>query len=132
MGNTSEPDYEMIAYLNCVKVELTKLRATPGAEVQPGNWNTYECGAENNGASLPVDYVLTGFLLEPVQLGKTVRILRTTRNGVSLIGRFESTVVVQISDEGFWTRNSIYRLRRLNGESVLPAIKANALCLKIL
>lgn len=114
-----------------MRVQLTKLRAAPDAEVQPGDWETYICGSYLNATSLPVDYVLTGFLLEPIQLGKSVRVLRISRNGIPALGVFESTNVVLITEDGFITRNSVYRLR-VESEIHPPIVKVDSLWLRAL
>ncbi len=94
-------------------VELTKLRATPGAEAQPGNWDDYPIGSRHSGTSLPVDYVLVGILVQPPEVGRRVVVFRTSRNDVQALGVFESTEVVELVPDGFMTRNSVYRMRRL-------------------
>jgi pyridoxal/pyridoxine/pyridoxamine kinase len=91
-------------------VQLTKLRASPTAVCPAGNWDEYRLGAADNSTSLPVDYVLVGYLLTPPQVGHVVRIIRVSRNGVPVLGVFVSTVVQQLIAEGFVTENSVYRL----------------------
>jgi hypothetical protein len=94
-------------------VELTKLRASPHAAEQPGNWDGYHPGDITNNAPLPVDYTLTGILLVPPRIGFRVKVLRVTRNGVHVRGVFASTEVVEPGHDGFIIRNSVYRLKRL-------------------
>jgi hypothetical protein len=93
-------------------VELTKLRASPQPCSQPGCWNEYRLGEGSNHGSLPVDYVLCGVLVSPPRVGERVRVMRVTRNGIAVPGLFESTVVVDTTDEGFTTLNSVYRSRK--------------------
>jgi hypothetical protein len=97
-------------------VELTKVRAVLDAEVQPGNWESYPIGSGGADTSLPVDYVLVGTLIEPPRVGGRVRILRFQRNGVDALGLFESTIVTQVTFDGFTTCNSVYRMRPLDSE----------------
>ena len=91
-------------------VKLTKVREAAVPKVRAGDWNTYVPGACDNLASLPVDYVIVGILMEPPVIGGSVEILRLERNGVPVLGVFRSTLVVSVSDEGFTTKNSVYRL----------------------
>ncbi len=100
-------------------VELTKLAATPGAQAQPGSWDTYLQG-EENAASLPVDYTLVGFLLAPPAIGRCVEVLRLERNNVISLGMFATTEVQHLTPDGFATRNSVYRLRALPRPQVKP------------
>jgi hypothetical protein len=93
-----------------ILVKLTKLRQAGHSSVGAGNWSTYVPGAADNATSLPIDYEMTGVLLEPPTVGGRVKLLRLERNGVSAMGLFESTPVVSINGSEFSTQNSIYRL----------------------
>ena len=93
--------------------QLTKLRARPCAASPSGNWEDYRLGAADNATSLPVDYVLVGYLLAPPRVGQQVSLLRVRRNGVPVLGIFASTVVQQLTADGFVTDNSVYRLEFL-------------------
>ncbi len=92
-------------------IELVKVDASPGAEAQPGSWNTYAIGNTNPGVSLPIDYTLIGILLDPLEVGRPVRVLRLSRNGIETLGLYQSSPVVEITSSGFRTRNSVYHLR---------------------
>jgi hypothetical protein len=94
-------------------VRLTKLRASDSPQCAAGIWGEYQLGGINQHVSLPVDYTLTGYLLGPVVVGQNAVILRVTRNDVPVLGQFVSTKVVALTDTGFITTNSVYRLEFL-------------------
>lgn len=94
-------------------VRLTKLRASPTAACPAGNRDEYRLGATDNLTSLPVDYVLVGYLLARPCVGHEVRIFRVDRNGLPLPGSFVSTAVHHLPSAGFVTANSVYRLEFL-------------------
>jgi hypothetical protein len=99
-------------------VELTKLRVSPEPVAPPGSWNDYPLGELIDTASLPVDYVLRGILLEGPIVGGSVKILRLVRNGIQEVGLYRSTEVVALTEDGFRTRNSIYRMRPITAENL--------------
>lgn len=93
-----------------VKVKLTKVSASRNPFCQPGNWGTYKLGDMNRGVSLPVDYEIIGTIEKPPTVGQSVRVRRAKRNGVEMPGDYESTEVVELTDDGFTTLNSVYRM----------------------
>jgi hypothetical protein len=95
-------------------VRLTKLRESESPVARAGKWDTFIPGEWDNTTSLPVDYTLTGFLLEAPEMGKRVRVLRLERNGESLLGIFESSIVTAVDASWFATLNSVYRLEVLS------------------
>lgn len=76
--------------------------APPGLEDQP---------ADSPHHSLPLDYEMEGDLLEPLQIGRTIRLRRYRRNHVKIDGNFESTPIVAIREPFVETRNSIYLVK---------------------
>lgn len=66
--------------------------------------------ASNPTHSLPIDYEMEGHLLEPIAIGRTIRLRRFRRNDVLADGLFESSEVVAIREPFVETRNSIYRV----------------------
>lgn len=74
----------------------------------PVRWTEFTPGsATPAGRSLPVDYDLEGFLLDPIVPGCPVRALRLRRNGVDALGCFSTTPVVEVH---VTTVNSVYRV----------------------
>lgn len=65
------------------------------------------------GYSLPVEYTLEGELVEPITVGKGVKVNRDTRNGVKVPGIFVTTPVIEFTGTTFRTRNSVYDLEVL-------------------
>jgi hypothetical protein len=110
-------------------IRLTKLRAAPDARVPAGSWNTYAPGSWLNTESLPVDYVLIGLLLAPIEPGQPVRIFRLVRNGLHQLGLFRSTPVAEVLPEGFRTANSVYRIEPYEGADLADLL---AQCLSLL
>jgi hypothetical protein len=89
-------------------VTVTKIARCKTPVVEPGSWEDWIVGSENN-ASLPVDYEMKGFLMEPVLVGGQIRLYRTHRNGIEVEGHFVSTLIVSITGSSIVeTFNSIY------------------------
>lgn len=61
------------------------------------------------GFSLAVGYRIQGWLVTPIVVGESVRILRVSRNGVLAPGIFCSSAVVTCDGARFSTVNSVYR-----------------------
>ena len=92
-------------------IELSKLCPAPGTAVKTSRWETYEIGSADNAEALPVDYTMTGYLLDPLEVGKTFRLLRVSRNGVPFWGLYVSTPVAAITESTVITRNSVYIMK---------------------
>ena len=92
----------------CLFVKITKRRRAENARFEPGNWDSYRAGRSDNAMSLPVDYVMVGFIITPPAIGKSCMLLRVERNGVPVLGIFQSTVVQEVFNGGFVTQNSVY------------------------
>jgi hypothetical protein len=89
-------------------VKITKRAESRDPVCRAGNWNTFTAGVVNSTASLPVDYEIVGYLLEDVKVGKPVRLLRFVRNGALVLGFYQSTTVLELRNDGYVTRNSVY------------------------
>ena len=92
-------------------VRLVKLSACENALIPPSPWEDWKIG-EMNTRSLPVDYELQGILVEPMEAGKPIRVLRTHRNGVRVDGFFQSSPVREFKNGAAITLNSIYFIDR--------------------
>lgn len=93
-------------------VEVRKVSASESPDVEPGEWSTWTMGSPDNAGSLPVGYSLHGVLLQPLQVGAPIRVLRVERNGVSRLGEFTSTTVVALHPGHLAeTLNSFYIVR---------------------
>lgn len=91
------------------KIILEKLSSAPLPAFSTASWEQYDVGTLNPGVSLPNNYVIHGFLLEDMVVGRPVRVLRTIRNGVSAPGVFVSSPITALSSKTFCTENSLYR-----------------------
>src|SRR5690348_10891585 len=91
-------------------IRLTKVRTSENPLSPPGRWDEYQPGSAANTTSLPADYTMVGLLLTRITIGESVRLLRVQRNGVTVLGAFQSTPVVRLTDDGFATADSVYRI----------------------
>ncbi len=77
------------------------LPAATNVEYVPGT-----DGVENK--SIPIDYWLTGELVNPITVDQSVQVIRETRNGVECVGFFVTSKVTEVTPTTFKTKNSIY------------------------
>ena len=92
-------------------IRLRKISPTNGPDCAPGDPVAYPYGSISAaGQSLPVEYVLEGWLVREPAVGERVEVLRCVRNGVDCPGYFTSTVVTAVYEGEFHTRNSVYLL----------------------
>lgn len=96
-----------------VKITKTSTSASPG--IPAADWDSFVLGFANP-HSLPVDYEIEGWLMEQIEIGHPLHVLRIRRNGVQALGEFRSSAVVAIQVQ---TGNSIYRIEpaESNGEA---------------
>ena len=59
--------------------------------------------------SLPVQYEIEGELLENIEVGKSVQVFRTKRNGIEVGGMFTTSPVTSVNEKEFTTANSKYQ-----------------------
>lgn len=89
------------------KIDVTDL----GRLVTPG-WKDYKPGRFYSTHSLPISYILEGFLLYEITVGQPLCVLRITRNEVLQIGQFVTSPVIELHGREFiTTRNSVYHYR---------------------
>lgn len=74
---------------------------------------------QGNDYSLPIDYWVQGTLIFPisgkVEVGNTVCIRRDLRNGIAVKGYTETTEVIEVTENTFKTKNSVYRYKIYEG-----------------
>lgn len=92
------------------KVKITKLGPSKNPVVPTPNYNEYIQGIDNGNVSLPTEYWIEGYIMNNITLGCSVLVDRTSRNGVVCSGRFLTSKVTKITESGFETENSIYRV----------------------
>ncbi len=69
----------------------------------PGTGNNIK---ENK--SIPVEYEIEGHLIDSIQVGKPVYVMRTKRNSVVADGWFTTSTITEVSENTFKTKNSVY------------------------
>ena len=92
------------------KVKISKLIHLDDAVHDAPSMNEYVVGRSNGNVSLPVDYWIEGYLTDLPTVGRSVLVNRTNRNGVEVSGIFKTSTVTEITDDGFKTLNSVYKL----------------------
>ena len=94
-------------------VRLTKLAAAPGG-LPPETMDERVCGGHTTpGKSIPIGYTVEGYASDPIEPGSCVCMYRRKRNGVVVDGLFQTSCVKHLTDEGFVTENSVYRVDEL-------------------
>ena len=67
----------------------------------------------DNYSSIPIEYNLEGELSYDIEVGKSVVVGRTKRNGVDAYGMFTTSRVTEVGDKYFKTQNSVYSYKYL-------------------
>lgn len=89
------------------------------AEVKGGlparNMDEHIMGKPNydNYSSIPIEYNLEGVLSYDIEVGKSVVVGRTKRNGVEAYGVFSTSRVTEVGNNYFKTQNSVYSYKFL-------------------
>lgn len=96
------------------KVKITKIATVESPQVPTPEFNNFVPGIDNDGVSLPIDYTVEGYLQNDVEIGKSVIMLRTKRNGVECPGLFTTSEVRELTSYGFNTLNSKYAIETLS------------------
>lgn len=92
------------------KVKISKVAHLEDAIHDAPPIYDYVAGEDNGNVSLPVEYYLEGFMHEAPTVGRPLIVLRTSRNGVEIGGLFTTSTVTEITEDGFKTLNSVYKL----------------------
>ncbi len=96
------------------KVLLEKVRPAALPSVPTAKAEDFKMGQINLGVSVPTGYNCEGILLEDVEVGHPIQMLRQKRQGIESAGIFESSIVNIIEDNLIYTDNSIYRITELD------------------
>lgn len=94
-------------------IRITKLKAAQNALFKTPKKKDYIPGQDNGDVSLPVDYTVEGYLLEPIKVGKSIFIDRVKRNGEEVPGFMQTSRVKSIEGNRILTDNSVYEITRL-------------------
>jgi hypothetical protein len=104
--------------------KITKLKEVDGANYPAApSHDEYRDGLQSldDKFSPNVDYWIIGELIQPPSIGHYVVVDRWVRNGVAIRGVFHSSLVTKITEDGFETQNSVYRLEEVADEDILDA-----------
>jgi len=91
------------------KIYIEKLAEVPGG-LPARSMDEHIMGKPNydNYSSIPIEYNLEGVLSYDIEVGKSVVVGRTKRNGVEAYGVFSTSTVTEVGNNYFKTRNSVY------------------------
>ena len=91
------------------KIYIEKLAEVPGG-LPARSMDEHIMGKPNydNYSSIPIEYNLEGVLSYDIEVGKSVVVGRTKRNGVEAYGVFNTSSVTEVGNNYFKTRNSLY------------------------
>ena len=90
------------------KIYIEKLAEVPGGLPARSMEEHIDGQYQGDSHSIPVEYNLEGILSFPIEVGESVIVQRTKRNGVEAYGMFSTSRVTEVGDKYFKTRNSLY------------------------
>ena len=96
------------------KIYIEKLAEVPGG-LPARSMGEHIMGKPNydNYSSIPIEYNLEGVLSYDIEVGKSVVVGRTKRNGVEAYGVFSTSRVTEVGNNYFKTQNSVYSYKFL-------------------
>ena len=96
------------------KIYIEKLAEVPGG-LPARSMDEHIMGKPtyDNYSSIPIEYNLEGVLSYDIEVGKSVVVGRTKRNGVEAYGVFSTSTVTEVGNNYFKTRNSVYSYKFL-------------------
>jgi hypothetical protein len=94
-------------------IYIEKLAEVPGG-LPARSMDEHIMGKPNyNYSSIPIEYNLEGVLSYDIEVGKSVVVDRTKRNGVEAYGVFSTSTVTEVGNNYFKTQNSVYSYKFL-------------------
>lgn len=104
------------------KVKMTKVGAVEDTNIKTPEWEEYKMGEDNPGYSVPVQYWVTGRLIQDMAFDHGVMILRDTRNGVEVDGIMRTSPIVRMTKKTdkileLETENSVYLIEELEDQN---------------
>lgn len=110
-----------LKFVRVRKISQVNVPVNPAATAQ-----SYPYGGISSSDSLPVDYWLVGWMLQPPVVGEPTRVLRVARNGIVIPGHFITSDVMEVPAVGvFHTMNSVYRWEEIAGLCPVKEAKTN-------
>jgi hypothetical protein len=113
--------------------KLTKLKSVENPSVQTADsHDEYRASKEaslfrigDNHLSPNVDYWVVGDIINPPSIGEGLIMDRWVRNGQFVRGRFSTSSITSITDDGFETMNSVYKLEEVDDDEILELTSLN-------
>lgn len=96
-----------------MKIKLTKINKVDNPRYPTPEATNYIPGIDNGKVSLPIDYWVEGNAMFEPEVGECMIVDRTSRNGEPIRGVMHTSVITKITEDGFETLNSVYKLERL-------------------
>ena len=96
------------------RVLVRKVQASKTPVEETGTWEECAAGSAPE-KSLPLNYEMEGVLVEPVEIGGRIALLRFSRNAVVSDGLFFSTPIIVRNGSLVETFNSVYLVIRRPG-----------------
>jgi hypothetical protein len=93
-------------------VRLSKIGRAPGG-AEPCPIQYYSSGIFAGIMSMPINYVMDGYLMESPQTKGVIRLRRYVRNGVVRRGMFRSSTIRSINSDLIETQNSVWRVQKV-------------------
>ena len=94
-------------------IYIEKLAEVPGGLPARNMEEHIDGQYQGDSHSIPVEYNLEGILSFPIEVGESVIVQRTKRNGVEAYGMFSTSRVTEVGDKYFKTKNSVYSYKFL-------------------
>jgi hypothetical protein len=98
---------------NMKKIYIEKLAEVSGGLPARSMEEHIDGQYQGDSHSIPVEYNLEGTLAFPIQVGESVIVQRTKRNGVEAYGVFSTSRVTEVGNNYFKTQNSVYSYKFL-------------------
>jgi hypothetical protein len=93
-------------------VRIEKISASEDPKCPTPSALEYDTLKEVALLSLPAEYWIEGYLIKEPEVNSPVIVQREVRNGVKVQGIFQTSLVTEITENGFKTLNSIYTLKK--------------------
>ena len=94
-------------------IYIEKLAEVPGGLPARNMEEHIDGQYQGDSHSIPVEYNLEGILSFPIEVGESVIVQRTKRNGVEAYGMFSTSRVTEVGNNYFKTKNSVYSYKFL-------------------
>jgi hypothetical protein len=60
-----------------------------------------------------ISFYIEGRVMSEIMVGKPVVIFKINKNGIPDYGYFYSSIVIEVTENGFVTQNSVYKVEKL-------------------